>query len=593
MSSIFQDFGDYDGCEPIGAALPEIIIDEKYYAELNLDKDCTNIDFLKALCRRGIEEKGINKLSNKKEYYDQIKYELEIFEETGLVDYILALWDIVNFAKEENITIGAGRGSAPSSSILYLIGVTKIDPIYSKLIFERFVSRTRVKKVGVVDGVTYFDGGLLADVDLDFDYSRRHEAIEYIEGKYKGRTAKILTFNTFSSKLCIKEAVKYFDLLKEEEAAIITDSVPKKHGIVSSLSDSANESDKFKRWSERNPYTFEISLKIEGLIKNTGIHPSGIAICSQSIDNVCPLQLTKDGNLITAYEMNDVADLMVKFDILGLRTIAIANKACEKVGLNIDDIDDEDAFIYEVLQNFNHPTGLFQISAETNFRVAQEVKPENLNELSDVIALARPGALAFVGEYIKQKKSPYLMGLNEDLDDILSRSKNVLLYQESMMEIIHRVFKLPKEDAELARKVIGKKLTDKIAEWEKKIYDAAELNNVPEEVAKYVWKAMEASANYSFNLCLSPDSVVETKTGDKCLFELSVGEEVLAYGVEDGEDHFVEVVDIIEGEREIFEFEFEDNRKIKCSMDHKFLCSDRKMRPIREILYDNLSIVCN
>lgn len=496
---MFSTFSDYSGCEPMGAALPRIEIDQRHYSKLGLSKTANNAEFLRKLVRQNIIEKGINKREDKQRYYDQAKYEIDVFEETGLTDYIIALWDITNFANENGIKMSPGRGSAASSLVLFLINVTQIDPIKYDLIFERFVSKTRIKKVGEENGVTYFDGSLLADVDLDFDYARRNEVITYIEEKYRGRTAKILTFNTFSSKLCIKEAVKFFENAGEEESAIASDLIQKKHGFVCSLTESLEENEKFQEWAEFHKNTLEQARKVEDLKKNSGVHPSGIAISFAEIDSICPLQATKDGDLITGYDMNDVADLMVKFDILGLRTITIANLACEKIGIDIDDINPEDPFIYEVFQDFKFPCGLFQISAETNFRVAQEVKPESIRELSDVISLARPGALNFVGEYIKQKGSPQKMGLNEHLDEIMSKSKNVLLYQEQGMEAIHKVFGMSKEDAETIRKIIGKKKRDEMPAWKDKIFQAAINNNVDKKVAEYFWKVMEASANYSFN----------------------------------------------------------------------------------------------
>lgn len=390
------------------------------------------------------------------------------------------------------------HNSASSSTVLYLINVTGVDPIKNDLIFERFVSKTRVKKVGEVNGITYFDGALLADVDLDFDYARRGEAIDYIRTRYKGRVAKILTFNTFSSKLCIKEATKYFDGSSEEEAMAAADSILKKHGFVSSITESLEESDKFKKWAEGHEFCLKNARKIENLNKNTGQHPSGIAVCSQPIDNICPLQLSKEGDLVTGYEMGDVADLMVKFDILGLRTISIAKKTCDKLGISLEDIDDEDPFIYEILQDFRNPVGLFQISAETNFKVAQQVKPDSLRELSDVIGLARPGAIAFVGDYVKQKRELKKIGLNDKLDQILAQTKNILIYQESSMKIAFEVFGLSKSDAEDLRVIIGKKKRDQMPAWKEKIYQAAKKQNLPEEVADYFWNAMDASANYSF-----------------------------------------------------------------------------------------------
>ena len=240
-----------------------------------------------------------------------------------------------------NIPTGAGRGSAAGSLVLFLLGVTNIDPIPHDLFFERFVSKTRAKKVTDKRGKEFLVGSLLPDVDSDISYDQRQKVIQYIERKHEGKTAKILTFNTFSSKLCIREATKYFDEAREDDANEVSDMIPKLHGKVFPLEQAREESGKFKVWVKEHSKTFKNALKIENLPKNTGVHPSGIAICAEKIENVVPLQKTKDGDLITGYDMSDVADLMVKFDILGLRTLTIAHKTCEKVDIDIEDIDPE------------------------------------------------------------------------------------------------------------------------------------------------------------------------------------------------------------------------------------------------------------
>jgi DNA polymerase-3 subunit alpha len=348
-------------------------------------------------------------------------------------------------------------------------------------------------------GKEYLVGSLLPDVDSDISYDQRQRVIEYIEQKHLGRTAKILTFNTFSSKLCIREATKYFDEAKEDEANEVSDMIPKIHGKVFSLANSRTENEKFDQWVKKHKRTFENACKVENLNKNTGVHPSGIAICSQPIGNVVPLQKTKDGDLITGYDMNDVSDLMVKFDILGLRTLTVAHKTCEKVNINIDDIDANDPFIYDRLQNFKHPMGLFQISAETNFKVCQDIKPETLDELSDVVALARPGALQFVSVYKDQKNAPTHLNLHKELDEILSWSKNVILYQEQLMQIANKVFGLTLEEAEILRRIVGKKKVDEMPAWKSKIYEAGEKQGIEEKISDFYWNALQASADYSFN----------------------------------------------------------------------------------------------
>lgn len=496
---MFEDFKGYDDCEPAGVELPKTLVSEEKLAELGLGADSSNKEILYELSRKGLRDKGIVKYKNKKLYFDRTVQELETFVELGFTDYILLNWDVMNFCHDNDIPTGAGRGSAAGSLVLYLLGVTDIDPIPHDLFFERFVSKSRAKTVQDIRGKEFLVGSLLPDVDSDISYEKRYKVIEYIEKKHSGRTAKILTFNTFSSKLCIRESTKYFDEVKEIDANRISDMIPKLHGKVFSLDHSREENEKFDSWAKRHKRTFENAKKIENLIKNTGVHPSGIAICSQSIKDVVPLQKTKDGDLVTGYDMNDVADLMVKFDILGLRTLTIAHKTCEKIGIAIEDIDPNDPFIYEKLQDFNHPVGLFQISADTNFQVCRTVRPENLDELSDVVALARPAALQFVTDYCTQKMAPSDLNLHPELDKILSWSKNVILYQEQLMQIAHKVFGLTLEEAEILRRIVGKKKVDEMPAWEEKIYAAGEKLGLDEDICKFYWDALDASANYSFN----------------------------------------------------------------------------------------------
>ncbi|MDB4314590.1 DNA polymerase III subunit alpha [bacterium] len=498
---IFKEFEIYDNCEPAGVELPKIEVsgEELKSIDSKLNSKSSSLDILSSLSRKGIKDRGIDKYKNKKEYYDRAKYELDIFEELGFVDYILLNWDVIGFCHKEGIPVGNGRGSAAGSLILYLLGVTNVDPIPNGLFFERFVSKSRAKKVKDKSGKEFLVGSLLPDVDSDISYDQRQRVIEYIEKKHEGRTSKILTFNTFSSKLCIKEAVKYFEEAKEDEAGHVSDMIPKNHGIVMPLDKAIEESEQFEEWASEHKETFKNALKALNLNKNTGVHPSGIAICSQDIGDVMPLQITKEGALVSGYDMNGVADLMVKFDILGLRTLTIADNTCKKLGISLDDIDYQDPFIYQVLQDFNHPVGLFQISAETNFKVCQDVRPDCLQELSDVVALARPASLQFVSDYIDQKKDPMELGINEELDELLKESKNVTLYQETMMFIANEVFGMSLEEAELLRRVVGKKKVDEIPAWKEKIYKAAEEKGLSEDVANYFWSVVEAAGNYAFN----------------------------------------------------------------------------------------------
>ena len=482
---------------PVGVRLPEIQADRRIYYELDLDPKSSNYDLLRALCLRGVQQRGIDKLDNKKEYYDRVKMELSVLKDLGFVDYILLNWDILNFCHYNEIPTGPGRGSAAGSLVLYLLKVTNVDPIKYDLFFERFVSKSRAKKT-IVDGVTYLDGSLLADVDNDISYDRRQEVIQYIEEKHKGRTCKILTLNTLSSKLCVKECGKIVGELSEDEVNVISSHIPKQFGKVFKLDKAYEESDKLREFADKNPKIFKIAKKLEGLNKNTGVHPSGIAISFYNIEEVMPMQKTNDGNLISGYDMNDVASLMVKFDILGLRTLSVVSDTCKELGINMEDINVELPEIYENFKNIEAPKGLFQIEADTNFKVCKKVSPRNLEELSAVVAIARPGALDYLDVYADYTSSGEFQSVNEFFDDILSYTGGIPLYQEQLMKMAVKVgFTL--DESEQLRRIVGKKKVDQMPAWKAKIEQKIAQNNLDKQVGEVLWKVAEDSANYSFN----------------------------------------------------------------------------------------------
>jgi len=588
---LFEDFSDYNGCEPAGVRLPKIKIDDSVFESLNLEKTATSYEVLKALVRKGIIEKGINKLPNKQEYYDRAKLELDTFEELGFCDYVLLNWEIIDYAKSNGIPVGEGRGSCCGSLVLYLIKVTNIDPIPHNLYFERFISKDRARKIVDSNGEEFLDGSGLMDVDNDISYSERQQVINFIENKHRGNTCKILTFNTFSSRLCIYEAVKFFNGLSEEESRFVSDLIPKKHGNVLSIANSINEVEKFQEWAHDNENTITQARKVEDLKKNYGQHPSGVGISAFPVEDIIPLQITKNGELISGYEMGDVSDLMVKFDILGLRTLTIADRACKKIGIKLEDIDPNDPFIYEQLQSFKSPIGLFQISAETNYRVAQEVKPTCLEELSDVVALARPSSLAFVSEYIKQKHSPTVLGVHPKLDEILSSSKNVVLYQETLLRIAKEIFEFDGQTADGIRRAVGKKDREKMESYKDRIFEKGKELGI-ENVSKFFWDCLNASADYAFNKCCEGSQLVITKDGEKEIKDVNQGDFIMSFNEDTKENEFVEVVDKVIGvDKEMILVEFECGRSIICSEDHKILTKEFGMISIKEVLKNNCEVI--
>ena len=481
-----------------GVRLPEFSIDVQSKRHLNVSEDVSNYDFLRALALNGFKDLNVDKSSAEhKKYVDRAKYELETLKELGFIDYILLVWDVINFCKTHDIPVGLGRGSAAGSLILYLIGVTRIDPVKYNLYFERFISKIRAKKQ-VVDGVTYLDGSLMCDVDLDICYYNRHRVLEYLETKFKGKTSKILTLNTLSGKLLIKECGKIVGEKSEEEMTMISSLIPKVFGQVKDITTAYEEIEKFKEWCDENKETYQIALKLRDLIKNKGVHPSGVLLSYNDLEKVCPTEFSSDKEAVSSFDMNWVSLFNIKLDILGLRSVSVVDDVCKSIGIKVQDIDLGHESIYRNLQELKSPHGLFQIEADTNFKVCQKVKPKNLEELSGVLALARPGALQFVDKYAKYTNYSEHESIHPFFDDILKQTGGVALYQEQLMQMAHKIgFTL--DEAEILRRIVGKKKTEEIKAWQKKIQDKVKENKLPKEVGEILWKIMEDSANYSFN----------------------------------------------------------------------------------------------
>lgn len=492
-----EQFTKYESPFPAGVKLPKIVIEQKYYDMLECDSSISNFEFLRKLCFHGVKRLGIDKFKNKKVYYDRLSEEIQILNELGFVDYILLNWEVMNYCHENNIPTGMGRGSAAGSLVLYCLGVTAVDPIKYDLFFERFVSKSRARKIEH-NGEIYLDGSLLADVDNDISYDRRSEVIEYIDRKYAGKTSKILTLNTLSSKLCIKECGKIVGGLNESEVNDISDTIPKHFGKVAKIEAAMEESGQFKKYCDTHPKMLKIAKKLEGLVKNTGVHPSGICISRFELGSIIPLQKTNDGHIVAGYDMDDVASLSVKFDILGLRTLSVVHETCRQLGIKMTDIDVNHPSIYAALQTLQCPQGLFQIEADTNFKVCQEIAPRNLEQLSAVVAIARPGALDFKDDYAVYARTGDFQSVHPFFDDVLGYTGGIPLYQEQLMKMAVKVgFTL--DESEQLRRIVGKKKVDEMPAWKAKIEEKIKANKLDPKIGEVLWKVAEDSANYSFN----------------------------------------------------------------------------------------------
>ncbi len=505
MSSLTKNFKKYD-LNIKGVRLPSFEILASHKKEAGVKEDCNNLTFLKALCNLKLKElKKDLPAAEFTKYSTRAKKEIKILEELSFVDYILLVWDVIRYCNEEGVATGMGRGSAAGSLILYLIGVTRVDPIKYNLYFERFVSKIRAKKQ-TVKGVTYLDGSLMADIDLDICYYDREKVLKYLEKKFKSKTSKILTLNTLSGKLVVKECGKIVGEKNEQEVNKVSNMIPKKYGIVHDILDAYGEVEEFKTWCDQNKNIFEIACKLRTLIKNKSVHPSAILLSYENLEDTCPTELTKD-SVVSSYDATWISMFNVKLDVLGLRGVSVIQQTLKNIEKLHNKKLSQRKILHELATEDNlwtHLTdlkqrhGLFHIEADTAYKVCRKIKPKSIEELSAVLALARPGAIDFTEQYAAYSNDKTYKPIHPFFDDILRSTGGVALYQEQLMQMSHKVgFTL--DEAEMLRRIVGKKKVSEVKKWKKKIADKISKNKLEKEIGDVLWKILEDSANYSFN----------------------------------------------------------------------------------------------
>jgi DNA polymerase III subunit alpha len=486
-----------------GLRLPELELTKSDFEKFDI-KSGDNFEYLQNLVAHGLTKLiRSNKISESDfdAYSLRCKEELETFQRLSLVDYILLVYDVISWAKSNSIPVGPGRGSSAGSCVLYCIGVTSIDPIKFGLYFSRFISEARAK-TSIIDKVTYLVGAV-PDIDTDFSFKRREEVIKYIESRYTGRTAKIATYGTLSSKICIKECVKALLNYTEEEASRISAFVDKKFGTVIDLIDSYNENPEFKKWTELSPQNkeaFRIALTLEDIPKSKGQHASGVAISFGSIFNVSPVERTPDGlDLMTTFDMKDVAYLLVKMDVLGLKNLDVIDDTLRLVNKTVDDIDLNDPAIYDFLKDNEHYYSFFQIEKGLGKDTVKKISPNSINQMAACISVGRPGAMKFIDDLVKFYHHGEAVDIYPKINEILKETGNIIIYQEQINAICQEVYEMTPTEADVIRYNVGKKLKEEMAKNEPDIRNRGDRLVIPINVTDWFWSTCNASADYLFN----------------------------------------------------------------------------------------------
>ena len=447
----------------------------------NNDLEFNKEKYLTDLCITGLKKRFNGNVSL--EYAERLKYELSIISKLNFCNYFLVVWDYVKYAKKNGIMVGPGRGSAASSLVSYSLGITDIDPLKYDLLFERFLNPNRVT---------------MPDIDIDFDAEKRDEVIKYVEEKYgKKHVSGIITFSNLLAKQVIRDVARIFDV-----SGFKIDNLLKNFDDKKDLSYQL-ENINVKRIlndDEILKKIYDIALHLEGLKRHISKHAAGVIISNKELSNYVPLYLDSDGSYICAYTMNYIEDLgLLKMDFLGLKNLTIIDKVIKNTNIKFSDIPLDDKKTYELFANGNLD-GIFQFESQGMKKFIMELKPSNIYDLIDAVALFRPGPMENIDTYVKRRhKKEKITYINEDLKEILSSTYGIIIYQEQIMQIARKMAGFSYAKADELRRAMSKKKEDLLLSYKEdfiigginKGYDKETLNKVYNLILKF--------ANYGFN----------------------------------------------------------------------------------------------
>lgn len=457
-------------------------------------------EYLRMLCFKGLKER-YKKPSQ--EILDRLEYELGVIEKMGYVEYFLITWDFINFARENSIMVGPGRGSAAGSIVSYTLYITDIDPIKYSLLFERFLNPERVS---------------MPDIDIDFCYERREEVIDYVKRKYgEDHVAQIITFGTMGAKAAIRDVGRVLDV-SYNKVDNIAKEIPFALGMT--IDKALDTNPNLKKLYEEDSETKEIidvSRKIEGMLRHASTHAAGVVISKKPIDEYVPLYKHQDA-ITTQFTMTTLEELgLLKMDFLGLRTLTVIRDALDLIEknhnlkINFSKMEYDDPKVYELLSSGN-TLGVFQLESAGMRSFMKQLKPDNFEDIVAGISLYRPGPMDSIPVYINNKNNPENVEyLHKKLKPIMEVTYGCLVYQEQVMQVVRDLGGYSYGRSDLVRRAMGKKKMD-VMEKEREYFihgktdENGELeiagcvrNGVPEDIGNKIFDDMIDFAKYAFN----------------------------------------------------------------------------------------------
>ncbi|MBI5297412.1 MAG: DNA polymerase III subunit alpha [Chloroflexi bacterium] len=470
-----------------GYHLPEFPVPEGYTAET----------YLRHLCEQGLQRRYQDRATSPR-VRERLDYELGVIHTMGFDAYFLIVWDLCQHAAQHNIWFNA-RGSAAGSIVAYCLGITMVDPIEHDLIFERFLNPGRIS---------------MPDIDLDFRDDRRAEMLEYCARKYgDDKVAQIITFGTMGTKAALRDVARVMDI-PLSEVDRVAKLVPFVSGRTTTMDD-ALAVPEFKQIYDSTPHIHELidtAAKMEGTVRNAGTHAAGVVIADKSLVEYLPLHRPTSGSedtavkSVTQFEMGILDSLgMLKVDFLGLATLSVMARACDLIekrhGIHFDlsniPLDDRKAFD---LMGVGQTLGVFQLEGGGMTRWLVQMKPQTLDNVIAMVALYRPGPMAFIPDYIARMHGEAEVEYrHEALKPIFQDTYGIPVYQEQLMNAAVQLAGYTQSEADDLRKAISKKIADKIQKHRNKFMEGASKKGMPSETAGLIFSDWEEFARYGFN----------------------------------------------------------------------------------------------
>ena len=477
---------------------------ENPFPEFAVPAGHTVDSYFEQVCREGyrkrldtsvkhLQDRGLLR-SPLTDYDARLEREIDCIKSMKFPGYFLIVWDFIRYAREHDIPVGPGRGSAAGSLVAYVMGITDVDPLQNALLFERFLNPERVS---------------MPDIDIDFCMNRRGEVIDYVTRKYgREQVAQIITFNTMAAKAAIKDVGRALDL-PYGDVDRIAKMVPATIGIT--LEQALKDSPPLQDAYDKDPQMREVidtALKLEGLVRGAGVHAAGVVIAPRPLTDLVPLSRSKNDEIVTAYDMKAIEKLgLLKMDFLGLTTLTVIDdclKLLRKEGIEVDldtiPLDDQET--YEKVFHRALTSGVFQFESGGMRDVLRRYKPTSVEDLTALNALYRPGPIqgGMIDDFIERKwgrrKVEYDL---PPMESILKETLGVIVYQEQVMQIANAVAGYSLGEADLLRRAMGKKNLEEMTRQRERFVSGAATKAFPKDIVTKVFDLMEQFAGYGFN----------------------------------------------------------------------------------------------